>query len=173
MIGRAKPGPLPPERSVLFVCMGNICRSPTAEGVFRAIAEREGLARDLMIDSAGIGGWHAGEAPDRRACVAALRRGFDLTHMRARQVDVSDFARFGWIFAMDRWNLDELRAMQPPDHRGHVGLFLELAPDLATLDVPDPYYGGAEGFEHVLDLVEQASEALVAHLRREVAWPAR
>ena len=173
MIGRVKTGAVPPERSILFVCMGNICRSPTAEGVFRAVAERAGVGKHLMIDSAGIGGWHAGEPPDRRASMAAQRRGYDLANVRARQVDVADFTRFGWILAMDRANLADLIVMRPTDWSGHLGLFLDLAPDLTTTEVPDPYYGGADGFEHVLDLIERASQALLAQLERTVVWPVR
>jgi protein-tyrosine phosphatase len=172
MILRRRLAPIPPERSVLFVCMGNICRSPTAEGVFRAVAERADAARHLMIASAGTGGWHVGEAPDRRASVAAQRRGYDLTRMRARQVSADDFARFGWILAMDRTNLRELEAMQPEPFRGHLGLFMDFAPQLATPEVPDPYYGGPEGFEYVLDIIEDASRAFLDHLQRSVPWPA-
>ncbi len=151
--------------------MGNICRSPSAEGVFRTVAERAGIAHHLTIDSAGTGGWHAGEAPDRRASIAAQRRGYDLSQLRARQVSVDDFVRFGWILAMDRTNLRELEAMQPQHFRGHLGLFMDFAPHLATPEVPDPYYGGPDGFEYVLDLIEDASRALLEHLQRSVPWP--
>ena len=146
--------------------MGNICRSPTAEGVFRAVAERAGIARWLFIDSAGTGGWHIGEPPDRRAQTAASRRGYDLAALRARQVSAEDFRRFGWIFAMDEENLRILQQLRPDDYTGHVGLFLDLVPDSDLREVPDPYFGGAEGFEHVLDLIERASEALVRDLRQ-------
>src|SRR5690349_11262943 len=106
---------IPPDRSVLFVCMGNICRSPTAEAVFRARAERAGMAGRLFIDSAGTGDWHAGEAPDKRATAAALNRGYDLSCLRARQVTKEDFDRFGWIFGMDNDNLRRLESLQPRD----------------------------------------------------------
>ena len=147
--------------SVLFVCLGNICRSPTAEGVFRARAARRGLDGLVAVDSAGTGDWHVGDPPDRRAIAAAAKRGYDLAPLRARQVGPDDFRRFGWILAMDRANLRDLAAMQPREFAGHLGLFLDVAPSLDVRDVPDPYYGGADGFERVLDLVEAASDALV------------
>lgn len=160
---------IPPERSVLFVCMGNICRSPTAEGVFRTTAERAGFAGSLLIDSAGTGNWHVGEPPDRRAIAAAQRRGYDLTRLRARQVSADDFLRFGWIFAMDEDNLTVLSGLRPDDHSGHVGLFLDLLPHADLREVPDPYYGNADGFERVLDLIEQASEALIGRLNAQLS----
>ena len=152
-------------RSILFVCMGNICRSPTAEAVFRAAAQRAGIASGLTIDSAGTGEWHVGDPPDWRAIAHAQQRGYDLTALRARQVSRDDFARFDWILAMDRHNLAELKRLRPASYAGHLGLFLEIAPDLATREVPDPYDGGEDGFETVLDLVETASDARVARLR--------
>jgi protein-tyrosine phosphatase len=155
----------PPGSSVLFVCMGNICRSPTAEGVFRDLAQRAGLGESLLVDSAGTGDWHVGAPPDRRAVQAAKRRGYDLSPLRARQVEPADFARFGWILAMDQQNLRALEAMRPVDFPGHVGLLLALQPELGIDEVPDPYYGGPEGFEHVLDLVERASTALLERVR--------
>jgi protein-tyrosine phosphatase len=150
---------------VLFVCLGNICRSPTAEGVFRASLADAGLAKEVFVDSAGIGDWHVGAPPDRRAIAAARRRGIDLAALRGRQVVPADFARFGWILAMDRSNLDALEEMRPPAFDGHLGLLLDLVPDAGLREVPDPYYGGADGFERVLDLVEQASAALIARIR--------
>lgn len=152
--------------SVLFVCLGNICRSPTAEGVLRTVARREGLADRIVAASAGVGDWHVGSPPDRRAVQAAQRRGYDLSALRARQIVRSDFERFGWIFAMDRGVLSELEALRPDDFAGHLGLYLDVAPGLGVRDVPDPYYGGPEGFEHVLDLVEAASGALIQKLRQ-------
>ena len=147
--------------SVLFVCLGNICRSPTAEAVFRERAARAGMADRIAIASAGTGDWHVGQPPDRRAIAHASKRGYDLRRLRARQVSPDDFARFDWILAMDRSVLRELDAMRPEGHEGHVGLFLDIAPGLRERDVPDPYFGGDEGFEHVLDLIEEASEALL------------
>jgi protein-tyrosine phosphatase len=154
-----------PATQVLFVCMGNICRSPTAEGVFRHTVARAGLAHAIGADSAGTGDWHVGAPPDRRAIQAARRRGYDLTALRARQVVPADFARFDWILAMDRSNLRALESLRPPEYRGHLGLFLQFAPELGVEEVPDPYYGGPEGFEQVLDLIERASGGLVAHVR--------
>jgi protein-tyrosine phosphatase len=155
-----------PAASVLFVCAGNICRSPTAEGVFRAATERAGLDRRILADSAGVGDWHLGSPPDRRAIQAARRRGYDLTALRARQVAVEDFARFGWILAMDRSNLRSLEAMRPRTFGGHLGLLLDFTPEVDTRDVPDPYYGGPAGFDHVLDLVEAASAVLLARVQQ-------
>ena len=149
------------KQSILFVCLGNICRSPTAEGVFRARAARAGLADRLEIDSAGTGDWHVGHPPDRRAIAAAATRGYDLASLRARQVAVEDFHRFDWILAMDRANLRELGALRPRAFAGHLGLFLDVAPELDVREVPDPYYGGADGFERELDLIETASDALI------------
>ena len=150
--------------SVLFVCMGNICRSPTAESVFRAHAVRAGLHDRLVIASAGIGDWHVGQPPDDRAILHARRRGYDLSRLRARQVTRDDFAHFDWILAMDRRNLRDLQALKPESYAGYLGLFLDLVPDLGVREVPDPYFGNAEGFEKVLELTERASEALLARI---------
>jgi protein-tyrosine phosphatase len=149
---------------VLFVCMGNICRSPTAEGVFRSRAERAGLTPYLFIDSAGTGDWHVGCPPDTRAIRFASARGYDLAPLRARQVSVDDFERFEWIFAMDYANLHELMALRPASYLGHLCLFLDLVPALGAREVPDPYSGRDNDFERVLDLVEAASDALVARI---------
>lgn len=149
------------QESILFVCMGNICRSPTAEAVFRERAARAGYGGRFVVDSAGTGDWHVGEPPDRRAIAHAAKRGYDLSALRARQVTTDDFGRFGWILAMDRGNLRDLGALRPADHQGHLGLLLDLAPQLAVRDVPDPYFGGGDGFERVLDLVEAGTDALL------------
>lgn len=151
---------------VLFVCLGNICRSPTAEAVFRARVARAGLERRIHVDSAGTGDWHVGHPPDRRAVVHAARRGYDLAPLRARQIARDDFRRFGWILAMDQANLRDLAALRPPDFDGHLGLLLDMAPTLGVREVPDPYYGGVDGFEKVLDLVEEASERLLERVGR-------
>jgi protein-tyrosine phosphatase len=145
------------KRSVLFVCTGNICRSPTAEGVLRQLAAKEGI--ELRIASAGIGDWHVGSAPDERAQHHAKGRGYDLSALRARQVRPSDFAEFDLILAMDRGHLRALERMAPRGERHKVRLFL------AGRDVPDPYYGGPEGFEQVLDLVEAACRDLLQELK--------
>lgn len=152
---------------VLFVCSGNICRSPTAEGVLRHLAHAASL--DVEVDSAGIGGWHTGEAPDPRTVRYARARGYDLSSLRARQIASADYLFFDRIYAMDQGHLRDLRRLAPEPHHRKVTLFLDvLARDLddAPLgrEVPDPYYGGAEGFERVLDLVEQGCRAIVAEL---------
>jgi protein-tyrosine phosphatase len=154
-----------PDAAVLFVCLGNICRSPTAEGVFRVALERAGLAGRVRTDSAGLGDWHIGAPPDRRAIQAARRRGYDLTALRGRQVEPADFLQFGWILGMDDANLRALTAMKPPDFGGHLGLLLEFAPQTQLREIPDPYFGGPEGFDRVLDLIEASAAGLVARLR--------
>jgi len=150
--------------SVLFVCMGNICRSPTAEAVFREQAKRAGLLERLAIESAGIGDWHVGQPPDGRAITHARRRGYDLEPLRARQVCREDFARFDYILAMDLRNLRDLKTLMPPGYNGYVGLLLDFAPKLGLREVPDPYFGAADGFETVLELTERACEGLLAHI---------
>lgn len=149
---------------VLFVCLGNICRSPTAEAVMRQRLQQAGLAERIEVDSAGTGDWHVGKAPDSRTQQAASRRGYDLSSLRGRQVSVDDFARFDLILAMDGVNLRDLQRMRPAQARGELDLYLRRF-ELAEDDVPDPYYGGSEGFEHVLDLLEQASDALLIELK--------
>jgi protein-tyrosine phosphatase len=151
--------------SVLFVCMGNICRSPTAEGVFRHHVAEAGLDHLFEIDSAGTHAYHVGEPPDRRAQEAATRRGFSLVDIRARRVAEDDFERFRHIIAMDEDNLVMLREQADPAQRDKIRLFLEFGSGPET-EVPDPYYGGAKGFERVLDLVEDASRGLLELLRQ-------
>lgn len=153
---------------VLFVCLGNICRSPTAEAVFRSIAAREAPQLRIEVDSAGTAGYHIGEPPDRRSQDAARRRGYDLAPLRARLVAREDFERFDFVLAMDRENLTVLRELAPAAVRDRVRLFLEFAPETDMTEVPDPYYGGANGFEEVLDLVEAASRGLLLHLGSRV-----
>lgn len=150
---------------ILFVCLGNICRSPSAEAVFRAIAAREAPELAFEIDSAGTAGYHIGDAPDARSQEAARRRGYDMTALRARIVESGDFERFDLILAMDSNNLEILRKRAPAAYRERVKLFLEFAPDCGLDEVPDPYYGGPSGFEQVLDLVEEASRGLLVHLK--------
>ncbi|UTF60915.1 low molecular weight protein-tyrosine-phosphatase [Gilvimarinus sp. DA14] len=152
---------------VLFVCLGNICRSPTAEGLFRAELAKRQLVDKVATDSAGTGAWHVGKAPDRRAIAAAAERGIDISTLRARQVDTADFETFDYIVAMDESNLMDLQAMQPAGFKGTLALFLDYAPQSPEREVPDPYYGGAEGFEHVLNLVEQAAAGLLNDIRQQ------
>jgi protein-tyrosine phosphatase len=151
--------------AVLFVCTGNICRSPTAEGVFRAVVEENGMTGAVTVDSAGTGGWHVGEPPDPRSCEAALRRGVDITGQRARQVRKDDFDRFDIIVALDESHLRQLELMRRDGHPNRPRLFLDFAPALGLRDVPDPYYGGPDGFENVLDMIEAASAGLLAEIR--------
>lgn len=175
--GAARPEAVAPSEGeavayrVLFVCMGNICRSPTAEGVLRQAALVALPNISIEIDSAGTHAYHLGEAPDPRARRAAEARGIDLSSLRARRIETEDFARFDLVLAMDQLNHVTLMEMCPPEYRSRVRLFLEFAPHLERSDVPDPYYGGTNGFEHVLDLVEEASAGLLDHLRRTLAGP--
>lgn len=147
--------------------MGNICRSPTAQGVFRKLVESENLSDRILIDSAGTHAYHIGESPDVRAAEAARRRGIDLSDQCARRVRAADFMEFDYVLAMDRGNYDDLTSLCPPDQLTRLRLFLEFAPGLGVTDVPDPYYGGATGFERVLDLVELAATGLLADIRRK------
>jgi protein-tyrosine phosphatase len=158
----------PSPYAVLFCCMGNICRSPSAEGLLRAELVRLGLDAQLRVDSAGTHGYHAGEPPDARAQRHALRRGVDLGKLRARQVELADFERFDLVIAMDRDNLQHLRELCPPQLQHKLCLMMSFAPRAGTDEVPDPYYGGAEGFERVLDLLEQACAGLLGHVQAEL-----
>lgn len=151
---------------VIFICMGNICRSPTAEAVFRHCVEKAGLADVFHIDSAGTHDYHIGESPDSRTQQAAQRRGYEMGGLRGRQAEAGDFARFDYVLAMDEANLSILQRLRPPDAKGHLGLFLEFAERHNEREVPDPYFGGGDGFELVLDLVEDAAEGLLEHIRR-------
>lgn len=150
--------------SVLFVCLGNICRSPTAEGIFRATCQQHELSGQFRIDSAGTAGWHVGKPPDTRGVAAAGRRGVDLSMLRARQVEAGDFENFDFILAMDESNIEDLIAMRPQHSSAHLHRFLEFNQSANSLDVPDPYYGGDEDFELVLDLITKASEGFLDHL---------
>jgi protein-tyrosine phosphatase len=146
--------------------MGNICRSPTAEGILRTHVERAGLAEKVEVDSAGTHAYHVGEPPDPRSQKAAAKRGYELSHLRARRVTTADFLRFDLILAMDRDNLQMLREACPPEEQHRVKLMLEYARNAKHDEVPDPYYGGPEGFEHVLDLIEDAAAGLIEELQK-------
>lgn len=152
---------------VIFICMGNICRSPTAQGVFEKLLQDEGLAHAVEVDSAGTHAYHIGEPPDSRSQQAARRRGVDLSGQRARKVHTDDFHHYDYILAMDKVNYAELQSICPAEHTHKLRLFLELVPDAGAQEVPDPYYGGVNGFEYVLDLVEQASQVLLEDIRRQ------
>lgn len=151
---------------VIFVCMGNICRSPTAEVVFRHLVESAGVSEHFLIDSAGTHDYHIGSPPDKRTQHAALQRGYDMSGLRGRQVEVADFDRFDYVLAMDHANLATLRRLCPDGKRERLGLFLEYASRHDEREVPDPYYGGGKGFERVLDLVEDAAEGLLEHIQK-------
>ncbi|MCW8193350.1 low molecular weight phosphotyrosine protein phosphatase [Proteobacteria bacterium 005FR1] len=154
--------------NVLFVCLGNICRSPTAHGVFEHVVREASLTEKIFIDSAGTGDWHIGCAPDKRAQAAAKQRGYPLDHLVARQVTPEDFQRFDYVLAMDKQNLSNLSVMKPHSYDGHLGLLLEFARHHELEEVPDPYYGGDQGFEDVLDMVEDASRGLLDHIRQRL-----
>lgn len=151
---------------ILFVCMGNICRSPTAEGVTNKILINNRLESTIKVDSAGTHGYHIGEPPDPRTRGAAMKRGIDLSGLRARKVVPEDFERFDLLLAMDRDNLALLKRGARPEHHAKLGLFMSYASRFDTDEVPDPYYGGEQGFELVLDMAEDAARGLIEALRR-------
>ena len=152
--------------AILFVCMGNICRSPTAEGVFRGKAKDAGLLDQMLIDSAGTHAYHVGERPDLRSQEFALKRGYDLSQQRARQVNASDFEKFDLIIAMDKENLHNLQSQCPAQYRHKLKLMMSYATHSPSDVVPDPYYGGGRGFDTVLDYIEDASEGLLVAIAR-------
>jgi protein-tyrosine phosphatase len=154
--------------SVLIVCTGNICRSPTAEGVMRHLAKKRGLADRVRIESAGTHDYHVGEPPDPRTLEHAAKRGYDLSTQRASQVKPEDFETFDYILAMDRGHLRMLRAMAPEGAKAKLGMFLEASGQWNGEDVPDPYYGGNAGFEHVLDMVEEAAGRWLDRIEAEM-----
>lgn len=158
----------PRKISVLFVCMGNICRSPTAEGVFKKMVSDAGLDDRIVADSAGTHAYHSGEGPDRRGMEAAERRGYSLKGLRARRVRDSDFTDFDYILAMDEDNLAKLHEVAEDGQGSNVHLFLDFAESATLTEVPDPYYGGLAGFERVLDLVEEASKGLLAAIKKDL-----
>lgn len=159
-----------PEKSILFVCLGNICRSPLAEGVFAAVLEERGLISRFQLDSAGTGGWHAGSAPDPRSVAIAANHGIDISRQKARKVTSDDFSRFDLILGMDYSNVEELRRIAPVAARERIHLFLEFAHGNAR-DVPDPYYGGPDGFASVYRMIREASDRLVTRLAERMSLP--
>ena len=151
---------------ILFVCMGNICRSPTAHGVFRALVEKAGLAHRILIDSAGTHAYHEGEPPDKRALSTAERRGIQMADLTARRVAPEDFHAFDYIVAMDQDNYMALSSICPEALYDKIYLLMDFSPQARTREVPDPYYGGPAGFERVFDLVESGAEALLQEIQR-------
>ncbi|MDP4795810.1 MAG: low molecular weight phosphotyrosine protein phosphatase [Rhodospirillales bacterium] len=151
---------------VLFVCLGNICRSPTAEGVFRDLVRREGLQATIKSDSCGTSDWHIGDPPDARATAEALRRGIRIDDLKARQISTADFADFDYVLGMDNQNINKLTALCPQAYLSKVQLFLDFAPEVNLREVPDPYYGGDDGFSNVFDMIEAASNGLLADIRK-------
>ena len=158
-----------PRTAVLFVCTGNICRSPLAEGVFRTLVGNAGLQDRIAIDSAGTNNSQVGQPPDPRAVAVARRHGYDLPPHYARKVGAPDFGRFDWILAMDQHNLDILHELRPITYRGHLGLLLAMGHASGAIEVPDPYFGGPWDFELTLDLVERGAEALLKTIRERLA----
>jgi protein-tyrosine phosphatase len=159
-----------PKKSILFVCLGNICRSPLAEGVFAAVLQEKRLSEFFELDSAGTGGWHAGSAPDPRSVAIAASHGIDISGQKARKVHADDFTRFDLILGMDHSNVEELRHLAPASARDRIHLFLEFA-DGKVRDVPDPYYGGPDGFAAVYRMIREASDVLSSRLAERVSVP--
>jgi len=151
---------------VLFVCLGNICRSPTAEGVFRKLVREEKLEHLFEIDSAGTHAYHIGEPPDERAQAACARRGIDISPLRGRKAVAADIDKFDYVLAMDHENYEDLRDICPPGQESRIRLFMEFAADRPEEEVPDPYFGGASGFDRVLDMIEDAARGLLEDIRR-------
>ena len=157
--------PRPDKIRVLMVCLGNICRSPTAEAMLRRKVHEAGLDERVEVDSAGTSDYHVGSPPDRRAVAHGERRGLRMQHLRGRRVERADFERFDWILAMDEDNLADLKRLRPAGSRAHVALLMSFAPEAGSREVPDPYGGGADGFERVLDLTTAAADGFIASLR--------
>ncbi len=152
---------------VLFVCLGNICRSPTAHGVFESLVKKKGYTDKIIVDSAGTSGWHIGKKPDSRTIKEAKKRGYNLQYIRSRKAVAEDFSNFDYILAMDKDNLFELKKLKPKNYKGKLELFLNYSPETVYREVPDPYYGGEKGFTLVLDLIEEASEKLLHTIVQE------
>jgi len=152
--------------SVVFVCLGNICRSPTAHGVFQNFVDAAGLSEKIKVDSAGTSSWHIGDAPDARAQAEALLRGYDLSKLKARQAMPQDFHIFDYICAMDQSNFDDLAQLSAGQNLSKLHLFMDFAPEWQMKQIPDPYYGNDNGFADVLDMIEAASKRLLADMKR-------
>jgi len=152
------------------VCLGNICRSPTAHGFFRDSVEKLGQQSAIHIDSAGTGDWHIGGQPDARATEQAAQHGVDLSDLRARQVNARDFDEYDYVLAMDNQNLADLRVMAPANYSGFLGLFLDFSESYQGQEMPDPYYGGCDGFELVVTMVEDGCKGLLADIQRRHRW---
>jgi protein-tyrosine phosphatase len=152
---------------VMFVCMGNICRSPTAHGVFRKLVEDEGYADDIYIESSGTHAYHIGEPPDSRAQQTAHERGINLSDLRGQRIKSSDFAEFDYLLPMDQDNYEILLSSSPKEHHGKIKMFLSFAPTLTSREVPDPYYGGPSGFDQVFDMVEAGSRGLLDDIKEK------
>ena len=162
---------MPEPVRVLFVCLGNICRSPLAEGLFQQKVDAAGLSDRVVADSAGTGGWHVGAPPDRRMTATAARRGTDLSRLQARQLSRHDLDASDHVFVMDKDNLHDALALDPDgDHGTRVRLFREFDPEPGDYQVPDPYYGGPEGFDRVFDIADRTTDAILARLREVYAW---
>ena len=151
-------------RSVLFVCLGNICRSPTAHGVFEQLLRDSGLSNSVTVDSCGTGDWHLDHAPDKRAQLTAKQHGFNLSHLRSRLICQADFCRFEYILVMDKNNLRDVLALCPEQYKYKCQLFLDFAKELGIQEVPDPYYGGDDGFEKVINMIKVASQNLIQEI---------
>lgn len=152
---------------VLFVCTGNICRSPTADGVFADMVAKAGLSDQIIVESCGLSAYHVGELPDTRSREIAQSRGYDLNHIRSRKIKPDDYTQFDYILAMDDRHLREMRRQAPSESQQKLELFLDYHPELSGQSVPDPYYGGTNGFAHVFDMIEETSRRLLAHLRNQ------
>ncbi len=150
----------------MFVCLGNICRSPTAHAVFKKLVDEQNLGGLIQIDSSGTGDWHVGHPPDERATLEAKKRGYDMSDLRAQQISLEDFESYDYILAMDKSNLVNLKAMCPEGSKGQPQLFLSFSVSPEKEEVPDPYYGGDEGFAEVLDMIERASDGLLQEICR-------
>ena len=155
--------------SVLFVCLGNICRSPTAEAIFRKLVEDEGLAERFDIDSCGTAPFNVGKHPDPRAQAAAAKKGYDMSQQVARQITPEDYDRFDYFVVMDHINLRNVRTWAPADYKGHIDLFLRFSGDLSKAEIPDPYKEDEKAFDEVFALLEKSASALLEHIRRKHA----